>query len=209
MRALLTLGLLVSAAQAAPTQFRLSPESELVVKVYKEPTAVAAGVAHDHLVVARRFTGQLTYDAARPTGLAVEVTVDANHLETDPPELRRKHGMSAPVDLGARKTVDYYMKAEGQLFVARYPTIHFESTRVTADGSRLSLTGEFTLRGVTRSVTLPVAVHLDAAGRLHLRGTLRLFCLDYGFKPYSAMFGAVRNAPHMDLVLALVAQPQP
>jgi len=46
------------------------------------------------------------------------------------------------------------LKAKNMLWASRFPTISFESTRVTAAGNGARIEGNLTMRGVTRPVVL-------------------------------------------------------
>lgn len=50
------------------------------------------------------------------------------------------------------------LKAQNMLWAARFPTIDFESTRVTQNGSGARIEGNLTMRGVTRPVTLAASI---------------------------------------------------
>jgi len=86
-----------------------------------------------------RASAQLDW---RDGGLArssVEATVDAASVDTNVPEL------------------DKLVKGKDMLDVGRYGQIHFVGTRFTRTGdARGTLTGDLTIRGVTRPVTLDV-----------------------------------------------------
>jgi polyisoprenoid-binding protein YceI len=87
--------------------------------------------------------------------------------------------------------------------VLKRQDISFRSTRVeqTADG--LSVTGELTLRGTTRPVAFELAV---ADGRV--RGTAVVKQTEWGMKPYTALFGALKVADEVrvEIDAALPAQ---
>ena len=49
------------------------------------------------------------------------------------------------------------IKGEEMLEVAKYPTITFKSTRIASrDASHYDVTGDLTMRGVTKSITIPI-----------------------------------------------------
>jgi polyisoprenoid-binding protein YceI len=70
--------------------------------------------------------------------------------------------------------------------------IGFRSTRVraVAGGSRLDVRGELELLGTTR----PVAIDLAVAGDGTLSAVAIVRQTDWGMKPYSALFGALKVA---------------
>jgi polyisoprenoid-binding protein YceI len=84
-------------------------------------------------------TGTVLYDPADPASTEVDATVDAATLSTGDPK-RDEH----------LKTADFFD-------VAEYPEITFKAKRTekTGDGE-FKITGDLTIHGVTREVTLSV-----------------------------------------------------
>jgi polyisoprenoid-binding protein YceI len=99
-----------------------------------------------HLVsaVSGRFTdyaGTIEIDRAKPENSKVDFTIQATSIDTSEP--RRD---------GHLRSADFFD-------VATHPTITFKSTSVKPDGQGSYLvTGDFTMRGVTKAVTLPVTL---------------------------------------------------
>lgn len=107
-------------------------------------SSISFGVRHFFNEVPGRFTdfdGTLVYDAADPSASKVEIVVQSESIDTDQ-ERRDEHLRS-----------DDFFAAE------KYPTVHFRSTRVqqNSDGT-LSVTGDLTLRGKTKRMTVPARV---------------------------------------------------
>lgn len=86
--------------------------------------------------------GTLEFDPANPTRAAVNVTIALSSLNTGVPAL------------------DEHLRSEDFFEVAKFPTASFRSTKVEqgAGKDRLKVTGELNLHGITRPVTLDVAV---------------------------------------------------
>jgi polyisoprenoid-binding protein YceI len=110
----------------------------------KAHTTVGFQVRHIFTMVGGRFTdftGTIQVDRAKPESSSVEFTIQAKSIDTNEPR-RDEHLRSA----------DFFD-------VANHPTISFRSTAVRANGKNAWLVvGDLTLRGVTRSVTLPVSL---------------------------------------------------
>nr|WP_312241566.1 YceI family protein [Pantoea sp.] len=82
------------------------------------------------------FDGSFTFDENNPAADKVNVTINTNSLDTNHAE-RDKHLRSA----------DF-------LNASKYPQATFTSTSVRKDGDELDITGNLTLNGVTKPVTL-------------------------------------------------------
>lgn len=85
------------------------------------------------------FEGNFSYDAENPAASAVMVTVDTASIDSNHAE-RDKHLRSA----------DF-------LDVASFPKAEFKSTAFDMTGDKGQLTGDLTLHGVTKSVTIDVS----------------------------------------------------
>jgi polyisoprenoid-binding protein YceI len=183
---------------------RVDPaETRLAARLYRD--GVGSALAHDHVVEATEVLGRVEYDAARPEASTIAVEVRTASLRVDEPAARRRLGVEGDLSEGQRADVDKAMRAPDQLDVAAHPTIRFASTRVLAEGNgRLRVTGQLTLRGVTRDVTFPATVALES-GTLRGRATLTFLQSSFGYRPYSALLGAIRNKDEVTLHVDLVA----
>lgn len=85
----------------------------------------------------RDFTGAVNFDAADMTKSTVEFTA-----------------VATSVDTGVKGRDDHLRRADF-FEVEKYPEISFKSTRVEKKGNSWVLTGDFTMKGVTKSLTFP------------------------------------------------------
>lgn len=83
-------------------------------------------------------TGRVTFDKADPSRSTIEAEIDVTAINTSD-EKRDDH----------LRSVDF-------LDVAAFPKLTFKSTKVEAADDGYSVTGDLTLRGITRPVTLDV-----------------------------------------------------
>ncbi len=128
---------------AAPAVQNTAPPGE-----YKlDNTHASVTFRVDHLGLSRytaRFTdiaGKLNFDPTNPAAMSVEATVDPKSLETD-----------FPLD---KPDFDAELAGPQWLDAAKFPTITFKSTKVEPTGANTAkVTGDFTLHGVTRPLTL-------------------------------------------------------
>lgn len=94
-----------------------------------------------------RFDAQLQLNAAEPTKSSVSVTIDPKSVRTDFP-FPDKVDFDKKLGTGAE-----WLNGD------KFPTISFKSTALVATGARTGrMTGDLTLLGVTRPVTLDVTL---------------------------------------------------
>ncbi|MDQ6827435.1 MAG: YceI family protein [Gemmatimonadota bacterium] len=105
-------------------------------------TSVEFSVKHLMITTVKgRFTdveGIIYTDEATPTNSSVEVTLQANSIDTRTDQR------------------DLHLRSPDFLDVANNPTITFKSTHVEGDTKKFKLTGDLTIRGTTNPVTLDV-----------------------------------------------------
>lgn len=201
--AALALALAPALAGAEPVTYTLDAERCEVVALTR-PVGIGAGLSHPHVIEARQFRGKLVYDPEAPESSAVEVSLLAEALVNDRREARARHGLKGELSDKDRQTVLEHMRASEQLDTARYPQLTFSSSRVRKLGDgRLEVTGNLSIRGVSREVTLPVQVS-QAGDSLRGEGSLTIKHTDFGFKPVSLLLGAIANADEIELRLLLV-----
>lgn len=112
-----------------------------------DPAHTAAEFSARHMMITtvrggfRNITGTINYDPDNPAAASVEAVIDVNTFTSTGIQQRDDHLRSA----------DF-------LDIANYPTITFKSTKVEpkGDGKHGKVTGDLTIRGVTRPVTLNV-----------------------------------------------------
>ena len=102
------------------------------------------------LRLSKAVPGIVHLDEKDITKSSVEATIDASTVNTDEP---------------ARDT---HLKSPDFFNVAQFPTLTFKSTSLSKSGGKLMLTGDLTLAGVTKAVTLtldgPAPPQTDAKG---------------------------------------------
>ena len=87
-----------------------------------------------------KFDGKFSYDAAKPNNTKVEVTVDTTSISSNHAQ-RDKH-----------------LRSDDFLYVEKYPTATFVSNKFeSSDGKTGVLSGQLTLRGVTKDIDIKVA----------------------------------------------------
>jgi polyisoprenoid-binding protein YceI len=185
--------------------FTIDPgQSALVVQVFKD--GVAATLAHDHVVQARALSGTIAYDPQRPDASSIEVKVEVGSLQADEPATRRKFGLEGEPSAKDRADIEATMKSDGQLAAARFPAITFASTSIAKqpDG-RFLVTGRLTIRGVAQEVKFPAQIALDG-GLLRGRAQLTFKQSSFGYQPYRAVLGTIKNKDEVILHIDLGAK---
>ena len=115
------------------------------------------------------INGTVVYDDGDVSKSSVEVTIDANSVDTREPDRDK--------DLRSANFFD----------VANHPTFTFKSTKVEAAGAgKLEVSGDLTIRGITKpvvlEVTVPKAPIKDPWGlqRTAISGTTKINRQDFG-----------------------------
>jgi YceI-like domain len=80
----------------------------------------------------------------------------------------------------------------------RYQKIEFRSTSVKRDGDRARIEGDLTLHGVTN----PITVNAQNDGK-QWNAKVTLDQRDYGIKPFSAMLGALKIKPNVEVNISV------
>lgn len=127
-----SLVLLASSASAAPWDL--------------DPGHSSARFAVRHLTIADvvgtlgDVTGTVDLDEANPAASKVVVSIETGAVDT------------------RNKKRDAHLRSKEFLDTRKFPAITFESTKVEKAGEGFKVTGDLTIRGVTRSVTLDVTL---------------------------------------------------
>jgi polyisoprenoid-binding protein YceI len=101
--------------------------------------------------------GTIKWDPSNPSASVFNVTVDANTINTD-------------IDMR-----DSHLRKEEYFNTEKYPTINFVSTAVTAN----NVTGNLTIKGVTKQISFPFTVKPSAGGYL-FEGSFEINRRDFG-----------------------------
>ena len=139
--------LLVGAAQAQPTPEAVGTPPAGAYKLDLAHASLNFRVSH--LTFSRwtarftKFDATLNADPANPAAASITATIDADSLQTNYP--------LDDFDFDEMLTGPNWLDAE------QYPTMTFRSTKVEVAGPKTAkVTGDFTMHGVTKPVTLDV-----------------------------------------------------
>ena len=95
----------------------------------------------------KQISGSLTFDAADPTKSSVELTVPIESLDT------------------RNEKRDQHLKSPDFFNAGQFPAITFKSTKIEANGSIYKVSGNLTIHGVTKPVTVEFKKGAEAKGQ--------------------------------------------
>jgi polyisoprenoid-binding protein YceI len=162
------------------------PNGTLTVKTGR--TGAVARVGHDLLleVGAWQATLELAKDAS---DCRLELSADASSLAV-------REGTGGMTELGEEDRANIEQTIGDEVLHGR--DISFRSTACSGHGERLRFEGELTIAGATRPLTFELGV--DPSGALDASATVRQ--TDWGIKPYSTLFGALKVADEVEVRFA-------
>jgi polyisoprenoid-binding protein YceI len=138
-----------AAAQAAPSTWTIDPgHSNVSFSIRHFFTKVSGNFT--------KFSGAIVYDPANAANSSAKAEIDASSINT------------------ANERRDGHLKGADFFDVEKFPTLTFESTKVTPVGDKLKIEGNLTMHGVTKPVTLegafigsgPQKAGFEASGKL-------------------------------------------
>lgn len=190
-------------AAPAPVNYRIQANQGIThIVVYKDASTLAAGLSHDHAIRAQGLSGSFTWNAADPSACRLKVVVPVGQLDVDAPATRKAAGIEGTLSDGQRADVKKNMLAKGQLYADNFPTLSFQSDGCSLDGDAFAVQGDLTIRGKAKRVILRGSLSADDAS-FALQGSVKIKATDFGFEPYTALLGQLKNENEMKLVVDL------
>jgi polyisoprenoid-binding protein YceI len=121
-------------------------------------------------------------------------------IEADGSSLRVREGKGGMQALGEDDMASIVQSIDEDVLKRQGITFHSTSVRTTEDGRGLHVEGDLTIVGKTRPVAFPLEVDDD--------GTLVGGCVirqsDWGIKPYSTLFGALKVVDEVEVSVEAV-----
>jgi polyisoprenoid-binding protein YceI len=145
-------------------------DSEYVI----DPNHSSLNFSVSHLMVSKThgvfndYTGQIRYDPANLSATDINVTIQAVSIDT------------------RLKARDDHLKSTDFLAVANHPLISFRSVGIQKDPfGKFVLTGNLTLRGITKEIAIPITINGPAKNMLGdevigIEGQLTINRQDFG-----------------------------
>ncbi|MFT3934677.1 MAG: YceI family protein [Chitinophagaceae bacterium] len=114
--------------------------------------------------------GEIEFDKANPEKSSFSVSIDANTVNTD------------------NDSRDNHLRKEEYFDVQKFPKIEFKSEKISAKGSDFVASGKLTIKGTTKSVSIPFKAEAKDDGYL-FEGSFQLNRKDYKVGGNSVVLG--------------------
>ena len=167
---------------------RLGPHNA-DLSVHTRRSGAAAKAGHDLVIHVTSWEGTLEV-GDDPSATNIELAADATSL-------RVQSGTGGIQALGDDEKASIHQTIDDEVLKRQDITFRSTGTAHADDGGRISVQGDLTLAGTTRPIEFDLVA--DADGKLS--GTAVVKQTDWGMKPYSALFGALKVADEVEIVL--------
>jgi polyisoprenoid-binding protein YceI len=171
-------------------------KSRIELAVHRAGLLKVAG--HDHVIEARKFSGEVRFDSRKVADSSVSLKVEAGSLIVLDPDTPEKD----------REEVQATMLGAQVLDTKEFHEILFHSTKVSYGGRTtedLTLTGKLTLHGIEKEIAFPVHIHVEQ-NLLRASGTVTIAQTDFGIKPIIIGLGMIRVADKVRVDFNLLAE---
>jgi polyisoprenoid-binding protein YceI len=165
--------------------YKLGPDNG-TLSVSTRRTGAAAKAGHNLLIEVTAW--EATLDVGDETSI---------ELTANPGSLRVREGTGGMQALGDDDKANIEQTIDDD--VLKRHDVSFRSTRVDATDGALAVQGELTLFGSTR----PLAFDLAVSGDGTLSGVAVVKQTDWGMKPYSGLFGALKVVDEVEVSVAV------
>ena len=180
-------------------RYRIDASKSSII-VHANRTGLLWFKGHSHRIAVRDFSGQaslITPEALNPASLQMVVKADSLE-ETDPVFTQQQK------EIINKELDDIVLES------AKYPEISFKSTAVTGKLTNpwtfeVEITGDLTLHGVTKRITIPAAVTLSS-NSFRAVGNFDIDRDDFGVKATSAFHGTIRVKNNLKFVFDIIAE---
>jgi hypothetical protein len=167
-------------------------DAELLILTYKD--GLLSKVAHDLKIRA----GRLSFSVSDAGLVTFSCPVGSLHVVN-----AMQQGAEAPELLSSSDKSKIEKTLSKDIFNAKYPETRFVSTDVQETKDGYFVQGELTINGTTKAICADVVRH---NGRLMTE--MRLNQPDFGIKPYTALFGALKLKPKVRVQFSVPDSPE-
>jgi len=116
------------------------------------------------------LTGTINFDKDNPEKASFDMSVEAATVNTD------------------NDSRDSHLRKAEYFDVANHPTITFKSEKVTGKGNKLTVTGQLTIKGTSKTVSIPFTAEAKENG-YQFEGSFQLNRRDYKVGGNSVVLG--------------------
>lgn len=167
--------------------------SSLKVIIRNDISAMMSKYGHDHVIVATNPSGTIEWDPSGQSPCSVSISVPTSGLTADPPGMREKVGLdNRTISASQMEDMMSNMHGKRQLHSSVFPSITYQATSCSGVEGNVVVDGVMTIHGVGKQFTLPMNVS-SSADEFKASGTVTLSHADFGFAPFSALMGGLRN----------------
>ena len=138
----------------------------------------------------------MVWDAENAAACSVNISLPVSGLAPDTDTMRDLVGYSSRLSTSNQAKVKKNILALTQLAAEHFPTISFASTSCSGSGSAVTVNGNLTIRGQSKALSATMEINADGSS-FSATGSFTATHEDFGFAPYSAMGGALRNETEM------------
>lgn len=160
---------------------RIGPESGTLL-LHTTRQGLAAQAGHDLTIEVTRWSGTVTI-GDDPADAKLDITAETGSL-------RVISGTGGVKPLSERDKREIVGNAGKTLGVDRFPQAHFVSSAITGNGNNGTAEGTLTLHGTDR----PLRLEITSSGDDKYRATGTVIQTQFGIKPYTGLFGALKLA---------------
>ena len=140
------------------------------------------------------YDGTVTYNKANPSATRIDATIKVESIDT------------------GNERRDGHLKSEDFFNAAQYPDITFKSKKAVEKDGKLHVTGDFTMHGVTKEITLPVEVlgtgmhPMAKAPVAGFSADITLKRSDFGVDSWTDAAGVLGDEVHVNILIEAIAK---
>lgn len=192
------------APAAVATTYALSAaKSTLFVVIRNDESALMSRLGHDHVISASAFTGEVTWHPEDASQCKIDIDVPVASLQVDPGTSRDRAGLDDnTISDSDKDKLRKNMLSKSQLDGSSFSSVRFTSTSCSATEGKVVVKGDMGIRGVTKAITVTMDVSHDGS-QFRAKGHFSLTTHDFGFKPFSALAGSLKNQAGLQFVVDL------
>lgn len=173
-----------------------SKPGDLEVMVFYDREALAAAISHDHVVTPTRFTGSVDYDANNPASCDVKIVLFVSDLVVDAANARSRYDLPDTTSDGNKASIKKNMLASAQLNASTFDKVSFTSSSCAPSGDQVLVKGALSIHGLSHNVNVPMTIEANGE-TFSASGHFTAQHSDFGMNPFTAMLGALKNAPKL------------